>query len=51
MLYSSDDSSVRMGDWVASIGSPFGLQNTVTAGSVYFIEFGSYYLRCCILSM
>lgn len=29
-----DNETTRLGDWVISIGSPFGLQNTVTAGVV-----------------
>ncbi|KAJ3302705.1 Serine protease htra2, mitochondrial [Kappamyces sp. JEL0829] len=29
-----DNEKMRLGDWVVAIGSPFGLQNTVTAGVV-----------------
>jgi serine protease Do len=29
-----DNEKMQLGDWVVAIGSPFGLQNTVTAGVV-----------------
>lgn len=33
-----DSSSMRVGDWVLAVGSPFGLQQTVTAGIVSAIR-------------
>jgi serine protease Do len=33
-VHIGDPSKVKVGNWVAAIGSPFGLENTVTAGIV-----------------
>ncbi len=33
-VHIGDPKSVKVGNWVAAIGSPFGLENTVTAGIV-----------------
>ena len=32
--FGSKENAPRLGDWVIAIGSPFGLQNTVTVGVV-----------------